>query len=227
MREPESGIAHSVEDARRIAARIGYPVLVRPSFVLGGRGMAIVYREEELDDYVGEAVASSEGRPILVDKFLEHAIELDVDAVSDGETTRIGAILEHVEAAGCHSGDAAAITPPVSLTDETIAEVERYTDLFARRLRVVGLVNLQLAVKDGEIWMIEVNPRASRTVPFVSKATGVPLADLGALAMVGVKIGDALSPSRAPRPGRPTTASRRRSSPTSGSRGRGSRSRRR
>ena len=188
MREPASGIAHSVEDARRIAAEIGYPVLVRPSFVLGGRGMAIVYKEVELDSYVAEAVAASEGRPILIDKFLEHAIELDVDAVSDGETTAIGAILEHIEAAGCHSGDAAAITPPVSLSAKTIAEVRRYTEIFAKRLNVVGLMNLQLAVKDGEVWMIEVNPRASRTVPFVSKATGIPLADLGALAMVGEKL---------------------------------------
>ena len=188
MREPASGIAHSVDDARRIASEIGYPVLVRPSFVLGGRGMAIVYKEEELDSYVAEAVAASEGKPILIDKFLEHAIELDVDAVSDGETTMIGAILEHIEAAGCHSGDAAAITPPVSLSEKTLAEVKRYTEIFAKRLNVVGLMNLQLAVKDDEIWMIEVNPRASRTVPFVSKATGIPLADLGALAMVGEKL---------------------------------------
>ena len=188
MKQPASGIAHSIEDARRIAAEIGYPVLVRPSFVLGGRGMAIVYKEAELDSYVAEAVAASEGKPILIDKFLEHAIELDVDAVSDGETTKIGAILEHIEAAGCHSGDAAAITPPVSLSDKTLAEVKCYTDIFAKRLHVVGLMNLQLAVKDEEIWMIEVNPRASRTVPFVSKATGIPLADLGALAMVGTKL---------------------------------------
>ena len=189
MKQPASGIAHSIADARRIANEIGYPVLVRPSFVLGGRGMAIVYKEAELDSYVAEAVAASEGKPILIDKFLEHAIELDVDAVSDGETTRIGAILEHIEAAGCHSGDAAAITPPVSLSEKVLAEVKRYTEVFAQRLHVVGLMNLQLAVKDDEIWMIEVNPRASRTVPFVSKATGVPLADLGALAMVGEKIG--------------------------------------
>ena len=189
MKQPASGIAHSIADARRIANEIGYPVLVRPSFVLGGRGMAIVYKEAELDSYVAEAVAASEGKPILIDKFLEHAIELDVDAVSDGETTRIGAILEHIEAAGCHSGDAAAITPPVSLSEKVLAEVKRYTEVFAQRLHVVGLMNLQLAVKDDEIWMIEVNPRASRTVPFVSKATGIPLADLGALAMVGEKIG--------------------------------------
>ena len=189
MKQPASGIAHSVADALRIAGEIGYPVLVRPSFVLGGRGMAIAGTAEELEKYVAEAVAVSDGKPILIDKFLERAIELDVDVVSDGETTRLGAILEHIEAAGCHSGDAAAITPPVSLSAETIAEVERYAGIFARRLHVVGLMNLQLAVKDGEIWMIEVNPRASRTVPFVAKATGVALADLGARAMVGEKIG--------------------------------------
>ena len=188
MKQPASGIAHSIEDARRIANEIGYPVLVRPSFVLGGRGMAIVYKESELDSYVAEAVAASEGKPILIDKFLEHAIELDVDAVSDGETIQIGAILEHIEAAGCHSGDAAAITPPVSLSEKTLAEVKRYSEIFAKRLHVVGLMNLQLAVKDDEIWMIEVNPRASRTVPFVSKATGIPLADLGTLTMVGEKL---------------------------------------
>ncbi len=188
VKQPPSGIAHTVADALRIADEIGYPVLVRPSFVLGGRGMAIVYHEDRLREYVEEAVRISEGRPILIDKFLTHATELDVDCVSDGKTTVIGAILEHIEAAGCHSGDAAAITPPVSLSDKTLAEVKRYTDIFAKRLHVVGLMNLQLAVKDEEIWMIEVNPRASRTVPFVSKATGIPLADLGALAMVGTKL---------------------------------------
>ena len=194
VRQPASGIAHSVDDAHRIAAEIGYPVLVRPSFVLGGRGMAIVATESELDRYVGEAVAASEGKPILIDKFLEHAIELDVDCVSDGETTVIGAILEHVEAAGCHSGDAAAITPPRSLAPETIAEVRRTAHEFAKRLHIVGLMNIQLAVtteNGGQtVWMIEVNPRASRTVPFVSKAIGVPLADIAARCMVGEKLAD-------------------------------------
>ncbi len=195
MRQPASGIAHSVEDARRIAAELGYPVLVRPSFVLGGRGMAIVYAESDLERYVAEAVAAAEGKPILIDKFLERAVELDVDCISDGETTVVGAILEHVEAAGCHSGDAAAITPPVSLKQGTIDEVKRYARLFAERLHVVGLMNIQLAVtRDGNgdetIWMIEVNPRASRTVPFVSKATGVPLADYAARCMAGEKLKD-------------------------------------
>ena len=190
VKQPASGIAHSVADAHRIAAEIGYPVLVRPSFVLGGRGMAIVSTDAELDRYVSEAVAAAEGKPILVDKFLEHAIELDVDCVSDGETTVVGAILEHVEAAGCHSGDAAAVTPPRSLTPEIVAEVKRDAHEFAKRLHIVGLMNIQLAVKDGEVWMIEVNPRASRTVPFVSKAIGVPLADIAARCMVGEKLAD-------------------------------------
>ncbi|MBR2837965.1 MAG: carbamoyl-phosphate synthase large subunit [Kiritimatiellae bacterium] len=185
VKEPPSGIAHSVEDALRIAEEIGYPVLVRPSFVLGGRGMAIVYHEDRLREYVEEAVKISEGRPILIDKFLTHAIELDVDCVSDGKTTVVGAILEHIEAAGCHSGDAAAVTPPVSLSDKTIAEVEAIARTFAERLHVCGLMNIQLAVKDGDIWMIEVNPRASRTVPFVSKAVGWSLAGAAARCMAG------------------------------------------
>ena len=194
VRQPASGIAHSIADAHRIAEEIGYPVLVRPSFVLGGRGMAIVATRAELDKYVGEAVAASEGKPILIDKFLQHAIELDVDCVSDGETTVIGAILEHVEAAGCHSGDAAAITPPRSLLPETIAEVRRTAHEFAKRLHIVGLMNIQLAVTTTAgkqtVWMIEVNPRASRTVPFVSKAIGVPLADVAARCMVGEKLAE-------------------------------------
>ena len=188
VKQPPSGIAHSVEDALKIAEDIGYPVLVRPSFVLGGRGMAIVYHENRLREYVEEAVKISEGRPILIDKFLTHAIELDVDCVSDGETTVVGAILEHIEAAGCHSGDAAAVTPPVSLPDKTIAEVESIARTFAERLHVCGLMNIQLAVKDGEIWMIEVNPRASRTVPFVSKAVGWSLAGVAARCMAGEKL---------------------------------------
>ena len=192
VKQPPSGIAHTVWDALEIAGKIGYPVLVRPSFVLGGRGMAIVYHEDRLREYVEEAVKISEGRAILIDKFLTHAIELDVDCVADGETTVVGAILEHIEAAGCHSGDAAAVTPPVSLAPETLDEVERIARMFAERLHVCGLMNIQLAVKDGEIWMIEVNPRASRTMPFVSKAIGVSLAGVAARCMAGEKIGDIL-----------------------------------
>ena len=185
VKQPPSGIAHSVADARRIAAKLGYPVLVRPSFVLGGRAMAIVSTPEELEKYAAEAVAAARGKPILVDKFLDHAVELDVDCVADGRRCVVGAILEHVEAAGCHSGDAAAVTPPRSLSPGTIAEVERIARVFAEKLHVVGLMNIQLAVRKGEVWMIEVNPRASRTVPFVSKAIGVPLADVAARCMVG------------------------------------------
>ena len=195
MHQPPSGIAHTVEEAVRVADEIGYPVLVRPSFVLGGRGMAIVYKEKYLVKYVEEAARAAEGKPILIDKFLEHAIELDVDCVADGETTVIGAILEHVEPAGCHSGDSASVTPPMSLSPETLAEVRRLAHEFARRLHVVGLMNLQLAVTqapDGgqTIWMIEVNPRASRTIPFVSKAIGVPLADYAARCMAGEKLAE-------------------------------------
>ena len=206
VKQPPSGIAHSVDDALRIAEEIGYPVLVRPSFVLGGRGMAIVYHEDRLREFVEEAVKISDGRPILIDKFLTHAIELDVDCVSDGETTVVGATLEHIEAAGCHSGDAAAVTPPVSLPSETISEVERIARTFAERLHVVGLMNIQLAVtgcfsrvehvegaeKKPEIWMIEVNPRASRTVPFVSKAVGWSLAGVASRCMAGEKLPDVL-----------------------------------
>ena len=202
VKQPPSGIAHTVDDALKIAQEIGYPVLVRPSFVLGGRGMAIVYHEERLREYVEEAVKISEGRAILIDKFLTNAIELDVDCVSDGKTTVVGAILEHIEAAGCHSGDAAAVTPPVSLSQETIAEVERIARTFAEKLHVVGLMNIQLAVtgcfsrvehverveKKPEIWMIEVNPRASRTVPFVSKAVGWSLAGMASRCMAGEKL---------------------------------------
>ena len=202
VKQPPSGIAHTVDDALKIAQEIGYPVLVRPSFVLGGRGMAIVYHEERLREYVEEAVKISEGRAILIDKFLTNAIELDVDCVSDGKTTVVGAILEHIEAAGCHSGDAAAVTPPVSLSQETIAEVERIARTFAEKLHVVGLMNIQLAVtgcfsrvehverveKKPEIWMIEVNPRASRTVPFVSKAVGWSLAGVASRCMAGEKM---------------------------------------
>ncbi len=190
VKQPPSGIAHSVEDALKIAEEIGYPVLVRPSFVLGGRGMAIVYHEERLREFVEDAVKISDGKPILIDKFLTHAIELDVDCVSDGKTTVVGAILEHIEAAGCHSGDAAAVTPPVSLSDKTIAEVESIALKFADRLHVCGLMNIQLAVKNGEIWMIEVNPRASRTVPFVSKAVGWSLAGVAARCMAGETLND-------------------------------------
>ncbi len=185
IRQPDSGIAHSVAEAVEIADRIGYPLLVRPSFVLGGRGMVIVHRADNLRRYVGEAAAAAEGKPILIDRFLENATELDVDCVSDGKRTVIGAILEHVEPAGIHSGDSASVIPPMTLPSPILDKVRDYARAFARELHVCGLMNMQLAVRNGEIYMIEVNPRASRTVPFVSKAIGVPLAGIAARCMAG------------------------------------------
>ena len=190
IRQPENGIAHRAEEALAVARKIGYPVLVRPSFVLGGRGMVIVHHEEHLEKFAAEAARVAEGKPILIDRFLEHAVELDVDCISDGETTVVGAILEHVEPAGCHSGDSASITPPQTLSETTLARIREYAHAFARALHVNGLMNMQLAVKGEEIYMIEVNPRASRTIPFVSKAIGVSLAELAALCMTGKKLSE-------------------------------------
>ena len=190
--QPPSGIAHTVEDALAIADSIGYPVLVRPSFVLGGRGMVIVHRREDLEGLARQAVAIAEGKPILIDRFLENAVELDVDSVSDGRgNTVVGAILEHVEPAGIHSGDAACVTPPISLSPAVLDRIRGYAHAFAEALHVQGLMNLQLAVKDGEVYMIEVNPRGSRTVPFVSKAIGVSLAAVAARVMVGQTLAEA------------------------------------
>ncbi len=188
--QPENGIAHNVDEALDAARRIGYPVLVRPSFVLGGRGMVIVHKEEDLRRFVEQAARVAEGKPILIDRFLENAIELDVDCISDGRDTVIGAILEHVEQAGIHSGDSASVTPPMTLSRSMQERVRKYAGEFAAALHVRGLMNMQLAVKDEELYMIEVNPRASRTVPFVSKAIGVPLAGLAALCMVGRTLKD-------------------------------------
>ncbi len=185
IRQPASDTALTVEQAVVIAARIGYPVLVRPSFVLGGRAMAIVNDDVELHSYMEHAIAACPGRPILVDDFLEEAIEVDVDCIADGDTAVVGAIMEHVEHAGIHSGDSACITPPVHLDREVIETITRQTRDLARELRVVGLMNVQFAIKDGAVYVLEVNPRASRTIPYVSKAIGVPLAKLGALVMAG------------------------------------------
>ncbi len=172
------------------ANRIGYPVLVRPSFVLGGRAMVIVYNEEVLRKYMVEAVEASEERPVLIDRFLEDATELDVDCVSDGETSVIGAIMEHVELAGIHSGDSACVIPTISLSKKVLETIHKNTLDLARELKVCGLMNVQYAVKDEEVYVLEVNPRASRTVPFVSKSIGVPLAKIAALVMVGKKLKD-------------------------------------
>ena len=186
--QPINGIAYNFNEARKIAKEIGYPVLVRPSYVLGGRGMEIVYNEEELERYINEATVISPEKPILIDKFLEDAIEAEVDALCDGEEVYIGGVMEHVEEAGVHSGDSACSLPPISLSKEVVEKIKDYTRKIALALRIVGLINIQFAVKDGIVYVLEANPRASRTVPFVSKATGVPLAKIAAKLMIGRKL---------------------------------------
>jgi carbamoyl-phosphate synthase large subunit len=188
--QAEYGIAYSFEDARLVAKRIGFPVLVRPSYVLGGRAMEIVYDDTKLKEYMKEAVKISPEHPILVDKFLEDAIEIDVDALSDGEEVFIGGIMEHIEEAGVHSGDSACVIPPQSLSKEILETIKEYTTRLALELNVIGLMNIQYAVKDDKVYIIEANPRASRTVPFVSKAVGVPLAKIAAKLMIGYKLKD-------------------------------------
>ena len=185
LKQAEAGTAVTPDQAVVIADRIGYPVLVRPSFVLGGRGMMIVYSDDELRKYIREAADVSPDRPILVDRFLENAIEVDVDCISDGETSVVGAIMQHIEAAGIHSGDSACVIPAPSLSDDIQEQILKGAKDLARELEVRGLMNIQFAVKDEELYVIEVNPRASRTVPFVSKAIGIPLAKLAAKVMAG------------------------------------------
>ena len=191
--QPENGTAVEVEQAVAIAERIGYPVLVRPSFVLGGRGMRIVYTTAELRQYMDEAVSVSNDAPVLIDKFLDRAIELDVDCITDGKDVYIGGIMQHIEEAGVHSGDSACSLPPVSLSDDLIKEVEEKTKKMALNLGVKGLMNTQYAIHQNQIYLIEVNPRASRTVPFVSKATGMPLAKVATRVMWGEPLREALS----------------------------------
>ncbi len=185
IRQPENGTATSVDEAVAIAETIGYPILVRPSYVLGGRAMAIVYEQEALLKYMDEAIQASPERPILIDRFLEDAYEFDVDAVSDANTVVIGGIMQHIESAGIHSGDSACVLPPYEITDSNLDEIKRHTHALARALNVIGLMNVQFAVQDERVYIIEVNPRASRTVPFVSKTIGVPLAKVAARTMVG------------------------------------------
>ncbi|MDX1386132.1 MAG: carbamoyl-phosphate synthase large subunit, partial [bacterium] len=188
LKQPPNGTARSLSEARKIAKRIGYPVVVRPSYVLGGRAMEIVFDDRSLNRYMGEAVKASQAHPILIDKFLENALEIDVDCVSDGKNVVIGGVMEHIEEAGVHSGDSACCLPPHSLDAKILEEIQRQTLAMARELKVVGLMNVQYAVKDEEIFILEVNPRASRTAPFVSKAIGRPLAKLAAKAMVGISL---------------------------------------
>jgi len=188
--QPENGTAMNVEEAREIASRVGYPLLVRPSYVLGGRAMAIVYEEENLLSYVEKAFKVSAGFPVLIDKFLEQATEVDVDAVFDGEEIFIGAVMEHIEEAGIHSGDSACVIPPFALNKSIIAKINEYTFKIAKMLKVVGLINIQYAVKNSTVYVLEANPRASRTVPFVSKSIKVPVAKIAARVMAGEKLKD-------------------------------------
>jgi carbamoyl-phosphate synthase large subunit len=189
LRQPASGTATTVEDAERIAAEIGYPVLLRPSYVLGGRAMRIVHDRDALQDYMRTAVKVSGSNPVLIDSYLRDATEVDVDAVADRDgAVHIAGVMEHIEEAGIHSGDSACSLPPHSLTKRIVDELERQTKELARALDVVGLMNVQFAVKDDEIYVLEVNPRASRTVPFVAKATGLPVAQLAARVMAGEKL---------------------------------------
>jgi len=188
--QPDNGMAATVSEAREVAGRIGYPVLVRPSYVLGGRAMAIVYDEESLEQYVRTAVGFTPDRPVLIDKFLEQAAEFDVDALADDSACVIAGIQEHIEEAGIHSGDSSCVLPPVRIEPEHIETMRLYTRKLAQALSVRGLMNIQFAIKDHRVYVLEVNPRASRTVPFVSKATGIPIARIAALVMAGRKLSE-------------------------------------
>jgi len=191
LRQPENGVARSAEEAFAVARRIGYPVMVRPSYVLGGRAMEVVYDDADLQTYLRDAVQASNERPVLIDRFLRDAAEVDVDVVSDGERVVVGGVMEHIEEAGIHSGDSACALPPYSLSAGVIAQIESQAVAMARELGVVGLMNAQFAIQGKDVYVLEVNPRASRTVPFVGKATGLPLARAGALCMVGKKLAEA------------------------------------
>ncbi len=188
LKQPRGTIAHSADEATLKASEIGYPVVVRPSYVLGGRAMEIVYKEEDLVRYIKEAVSVSPNRPILIDEFMKNSGEVDVDAVCDGKRVVVGAVMEHIEEAGVHSGDSAMITPPVSIENETVDKIIDQTKALALELKVLGLLNVQFAVCGGEVFIIEVNPRASRTVPFISKAIGVPLAKVATYIMSGMNL---------------------------------------
>ena len=190
--QPQNGIAFSKEDAYKVAFKIGFPVLVRPSYVLGGRAMKIVYNEDELKIYMDEALNISQNNPILIDKFLDGAVELDVDALSDGNDIYIAGIMQHIEEAGIHSGDSTCVIPTVSISEKHLKEIEQITQIVALKLGVIGLMNIQYAIHNNSVYIIEVNPRASRTTPFVSKATGIPLAKVATHIMCGKKLKESL-----------------------------------
>ena len=192
FKQPENGSATSKEEAYDIATKITYPVLVRPSYVLGGRAMRIVYNKEELKNYMNEAINVSHNSPVLIDKFLGRAIEIDVDAISDREDVYIGGIMQHIEEAGIHSGDSASSLPPISINPEMLKAIETQTKQIALKLDVIGLLNIQYVIHENNLYVIEVNPRASRSVPFVSKTTGIPLAKLATVVMVGKSIKEAI-----------------------------------
>ena len=199
LRQPANGLARSEEEAERVAEAVGYPLVIRPSYVLGGRAMEIVHDVAALKRYMTEAVHVSGESPVLLDSYLEDAIEVDVDALADGQDVHVAGVMQHIEEAGIHSGDSACSLPPYSLSEDTVAELERQAVALARALGVVGLMNVQFAVKDGDIYILEVNPRASRTVPFVAKATGIPVAKVAARLMAGEKLKDFDLESRAKR----------------------------
>ena len=190
IKQPKNGIAYNEEDAVKVAVKIGYPVLVRPSYVLGGRSMMIVYKEKYLRKYMQETIEVSKDRPVLIDRYLDVAVEVDVDCLSDGEDAVIGGIMEHVELAGIHSGDSSCIIPSITLSDEVLKAIRSHTKSMAKAINVCGLMNVQYAIKDGIVYVLEVNPRASRTVPFVSKSIGIPIAKIAALVMAGKKLKD-------------------------------------
>ncbi|TLZ80538.1 MAG: ATP-grasp domain-containing protein, partial [Methanobacteriota archaeon] len=185
IRQPDAASGYSFDEVREVASRIGYPVLVRPSYVLGGRGMEIVHGEEDLARFMERAVRVSKAHPVLVDRYLSHATEIDVDVVADGKDIFIGGIQEHIEEAGIHSGDAACVLPAQTLSEAVLAEIRRITRKLCDALEIVGLMNLQLAVKDDAVYVLEANPRASRTIPYVSKAIGVSLAKVATKVMLG------------------------------------------
>jgi carbamoyl-phosphate synthase large subunit len=187
---PESGMASTLDEALLIAARIGYPLIVRPSYVLGGRGMEIVYDQQMLTEYVTAALNVTPDRPILIDRYLENALEVEADALSDGTDTFIPAVMEHIEQAGIHSGDAACVIPPVSIPPEQMETIRDYTERIARQLEVVGLMNMQYAIAEDTVYVLEANPRASRTVPLVSKVCDIPMAHVATQLMLGAKLSE-------------------------------------